>query len=153
MIFLVCFPGFFPRPFSARRIGFSPQWKLCASVKTSLDDDDDDDDDVFSGVSCYAQVCLGCVFLFWLGLALRGAFFPRGKVEAVGFALLLGSRGFRRGEGFYSVGHMFYVYAFGTPLWFAVVEGRLIFESVRRLFNLPAFFLSAFFSFFLANPR
>ncbi len=47
-VFLV---GFFPRPFSARRIGFSPQWKLCASVETSLDDDDDD---VFSGLSCYA---------------------------------------------------------------------------------------------------
>lgn len=62
---------------------------------------------------------------------------------------MLGSRDFRRGEGFYSVGHMFYVYAFGTLLWFAVVEGRLIFESVRRLFNLPAFFLSVFFSFFL----
>jgi hypothetical protein len=45
--------GFFARPFSARRIGFSPQWKLCASVETSLDDDDDDDD-VFSGLSCYA---------------------------------------------------------------------------------------------------
>jgi hypothetical protein len=44
---------------------------------------------------------------------------------------------------------MFYVYVFGTLLWFAVVEGRLIFESVRRLFNLPAFFLSVFFSFFL----
>ncbi len=63
--------------------------------------------------------------------------------------MLLGSRGFGRGEGFYSVGHMFYVYVFGTLLWFAVVEGRLIFESVRRLFNLPAFFLSVFFSFFL----
>jgi hypothetical protein len=79
---------------------------------------------------------------------------PPGRVEAVGFALFLGSRGFRRGEGFYTVGHMFYVYAFGTLLLFAVVEGRLIFESVRRLFNLPAFFLSVCFSFFfLANPR
>jgi hypothetical protein len=48
-VFLV---GFFPRPFSARRIGFSPQWKLCASVETSLDDDYDGD--VFSGLSCYA---------------------------------------------------------------------------------------------------
>jgi hypothetical protein len=87
--------------------------------------------------------------LAWLGFGLRGAFFlPPGGVEAVGFALFLGSRGFRRGEGFYTVGHMFYVYAFGTLLWFAVVEGRLIFESVRRLFNLPAFFLSVCFSFF-----
>jgi hypothetical protein len=79
---LVGFLGFFPRPFSARRIGFSPQWKLCASVGTSLDDDDDDDDDdVFSGLSCYAQVCLGCVFFFffWLGFALRGAFSARGE--------------------------------------------------------------------------
>ncbi len=92
----------------------------------------------------------------WLGLALayEVLFFFPGGVEAVGFALFLGSRGFRRGEGFYTVGHMFYVYAFGTLLWFAVVEGRLIFESVRRLFNLPAFFLSVCFSFFfLANPR
>ncbi len=48
---LIFFLGFFPPPFSARRIGFSPQWKLCASVETSLDDDDDD---VFSGLSCYA---------------------------------------------------------------------------------------------------
>jgi hypothetical protein len=75
------FWGFFPRPFSARRIGFSPQWKLCASVETSLDDDDDD---VFSGLSCYAQVCLGCGFIFlaWLGLVLAYEvlfFYPRGE--------------------------------------------------------------------------
>lgn len=69
IFFGVFFWGFSLVPFSARRIGFSPQWKLCASVETSLDHDDDDD--VFSGLSCYAQVCLGCVFFFFFfGLAL-----------------------------------------------------------------------------------
>ncbi len=80
IFFGVFFWGFSLVPFSARRIGFSPQWKLCASVETSLDHDDDDD--VFSGLSCYAQVCLGCVFFFfffWVGFALRGAFFRRGE--------------------------------------------------------------------------
>jgi hypothetical protein len=146
---LVGFLGFFPRPFGSRRIGFSPQWRLCASVETSLDDDGDDD--VLSGLSCFAHVCLGRFFFFFFGVAwlcfTRCFLFP-GEVEAVGFALLLGSRGFRRGEGFYSVVHMFSVYAFGTLLWFAVVEGRLIFESVPRLFNLPAFFFLVFLFFY-----
>ncbi len=87
------------RPFSARRIGFSPQWKLCASVETSLDDDDDDDD-VFSGLSCYAQVCLGYVFSFLAWLCFTRCFLWPGGSRSGWIRFIVRFARFSKGRGF-----------------------------------------------------